>query len=154
MRNIYFENVVPHGRRSNHAYTLEVATQRVYDYAGEGYVHRLIQNKTDGKVVEVRGSGERVGGLSCNELPCMLMQSLARFDDPRRTIGEKWIVYNSYNFHRFDQDWGRPQPNPSELGRPQAGSSFQCGIFEFQTLAAGAAKVRTPYPLALGHHIC
>ncbi|CAB4407357.1 unnamed protein product [Rhizophagus irregularis] len=31
----------------------ELETQRVWDYAGDGYVHRLIQNKTDGKLVEL-----------------------------------------------------------------------------------------------------
>ena len=32
---------------------MELETQRVWDYAGDGYVHRLIQSKTDGKLVEV-----------------------------------------------------------------------------------------------------
>lgn len=36
-----------------HLYALELETQRVWDYAGDGYVHRLIQNKTDGKLVEL-----------------------------------------------------------------------------------------------------
>ena len=34
-------------------YALELETQRVWDYVGDGYVHRLIQSKTDGKLVEV-----------------------------------------------------------------------------------------------------
>ena len=28
---------------------MELETQRVWDYAGDNYVHRLIQNKVDGK---------------------------------------------------------------------------------------------------------
>ncbi|KAI9777624.1 MAG: hypothetical protein M1839_008678 [Geoglossum umbratile] len=32
---------------------MDVDTQRVWDYAGDGYVHRLIQNKSDGKLVEL-----------------------------------------------------------------------------------------------------
>ncbi len=36
-----------------HLYALELETQRVWDYAGDGYVHRLIQNKADGKLVEL-----------------------------------------------------------------------------------------------------
>jgi BRCA1-associated protein len=32
---------------------LQLETQRVWDYAGDGYVHRLIQNKADGKLVEL-----------------------------------------------------------------------------------------------------
>ena len=41
-----------HWRQSGHIFSLELDTQRVWDYGGDGYVHRLIQNKTDGKVVE------------------------------------------------------------------------------------------------------
>jgi len=32
---------------------MEVETQRVWDYASDGYVHRLIQNKADGKMIEL-----------------------------------------------------------------------------------------------------
>ena len=37
-------------------YALELETQRVWDYAGDGYVHRLIQNTIDGKLVELPGA--------------------------------------------------------------------------------------------------
>ncbi len=42
-----------HFRQTGHIYSLELDSQRVWDYGGDGYVHRLIQNKTDGKVVEL-----------------------------------------------------------------------------------------------------
>ena len=42
-----------HWRAGGHAYALELEAQRVWDYAADGYVHRLIQSKTDGKLVEV-----------------------------------------------------------------------------------------------------
>jgi BRCA1-associated protein len=42
-----------HWKDTNHCYALELETQRVWDYASDGYVHRLIQSKTDGKLVEV-----------------------------------------------------------------------------------------------------
>lgn len=32
---------------------MDIETQRVWDYVGDGYVHRLIQNKADGKLVEL-----------------------------------------------------------------------------------------------------
>mmetsp|Transcript_507 Transcript_507/g.1115 ORF Transcript_507/g.1115 Transcript_507/m.1115 type:complete len:635 (-) Transcript_507:1293-3197(-) len=38
-----------------HAYALDTETQHVYDFCGQGYVHRLVQNKEDGKLVEVNG---------------------------------------------------------------------------------------------------
>jgi len=36
-----------------HAYALDTETQHVWDFAGQGYVHRLIQNVDDGKIVEI-----------------------------------------------------------------------------------------------------
>lgn len=42
-----------HYDETGHLYSLELETQRVWDYAGDGYVHRLIQNKADGKLVEL-----------------------------------------------------------------------------------------------------
>lgn len=41
-----------HYLSTNHLYALELETQRVWDYGGDGYVHRLIQTKSDGKLVE------------------------------------------------------------------------------------------------------
>lgn len=40
-----------HFSDSTHLYALEIETQRVWDYAGDGYVHRLLRNREDGKLV-------------------------------------------------------------------------------------------------------
>jgi BRCA1-associated protein len=48
-----------HYERTTHLYALELETQRVWDYAGDGYVHRLIQNKADGKLVELPSASMR-----------------------------------------------------------------------------------------------
>eukprot|EP00879_Flechtneria_rotunda_P014888 GHRR01015555.1.p1 GENE.GHRR01015555.1~~GHRR01015555.1.p1 ORF type:complete len:723 (+),score=280.06 GHRR01015555.1:163-2331(+) len=42
-----------HWQESAHCYALELETQRVWDYAGDNYVHRLVQSKTDGKLLEL-----------------------------------------------------------------------------------------------------
>jgi len=42
-----------HFQQSHHPYSIEVETQRVWDYVGDGYVHRLICNNADGKLVEL-----------------------------------------------------------------------------------------------------
>ncbi|RCH92563.1 hypothetical protein CU098_000557, partial [Rhizopus stolonifer] len=42
-----------HYQQTDHLYALEIDTQRVWDYAGDNYVHRLIQNAVDGKLVEL-----------------------------------------------------------------------------------------------------
>ncbi|KAJ1910749.1 hypothetical protein IWQ60_010491 [Tieghemiomyces parasiticus] len=46
-----------HYDETGHLYALELETQRVWDYAREGYVHRLIQNTADGKLVELPDPG-------------------------------------------------------------------------------------------------
>lgn len=40
---------------TSHTFSLQVGTQRVWDYAGDNYVHRLVAGKEDGKLVEVEG---------------------------------------------------------------------------------------------------
>lgn len=42
-----------HWKESGHNYSLEIETQHVWDYAGDLWVHRLIQTKGDGKLVEL-----------------------------------------------------------------------------------------------------
>lgn len=36
-----------HYEATSHCYAMDISTQRVWDYAGDGYVHRLIQSKPD-----------------------------------------------------------------------------------------------------------
>ena len=48
-----FGHARQHYDETLHAYALDLETQHVWDFAGQGYVHRLLQNDTDGKLVEV-----------------------------------------------------------------------------------------------------
>lgn len=45
-----------HFVESGHIYSLELETSRVWDYIHDGYIHRLIQNRADGKLVELPSS--------------------------------------------------------------------------------------------------
>ncbi|KAK6056796.1 Zn-finger in ubiquitin-hydrolase [Cooperia oncophora] len=48
-----------HFELTSHTFCLQVGGQRVWDYAGDNYVHRLIQSDVEGKVVEYqRGDRE------------------------------------------------------------------------------------------------
>lgn len=47
-----------HYEATSHSYAMDIATQHVWDYAGDGYVHRLISTKADGK----GGGSESAGG--------------------------------------------------------------------------------------------
>ncbi|KAG1681856.1 BRCA1-associated protein [Nymphon striatum] len=41
-----------HFQGTQHTYSMQLNNNRVWDYAGDNYVHRLVQNKSDGKLVE------------------------------------------------------------------------------------------------------
>lgn len=45
-----------HFETTSHTFTLQLGGNLVWDYAGDNYVHRLIQSSTDGKMVEYQGS--------------------------------------------------------------------------------------------------
>uniref|UniRef100_A0A1A9WCD7 RING-type domain-containing protein n=1 Tax=Glossina brevipalpis TaxID=37001 RepID=A0A1A9WCD7_9MUSC len=40
-----------HYRATNHTFAMQLGTSSVWDYAGDNFVHRLFQNKTDGKLM-------------------------------------------------------------------------------------------------------
>ncbi|KJZ78447.1 hypothetical protein HIM_01838 [Hirsutella minnesotensis 3608] len=50
-----------HWKDTAHSFALELETQHVWDYAGDMWVHRLIRDKGDGKVVELPGRREHGG---------------------------------------------------------------------------------------------
>ncbi|KAE8541623.1 hypothetical protein D1P53_001792 [Cryptococcus gattii VGV] len=49
-----------HWEESGHVLAMELETQRVWDYKGDNYVHRLIQTKNDGKLVELPSASSLV----------------------------------------------------------------------------------------------
>eukprot|EP00850_Spirogloea_muscicola_P009482 SM000053S17439 [mRNA] locus=s53:368169:371669:- [translate_table: standard] len=57
-------HAIRHWKDSQHCYSLELDSQRVWDYVGDGYVHRLIQSKTDGKFVELPAPSGRNSALA------------------------------------------------------------------------------------------
>ncbi|KAH7416024.1 hypothetical protein KP509_14G071700 [Ceratopteris richardii] len=69
-------HAIRHWKESQHCYSLEVETQRVWDYAGDGYVHRLIQSKTDGKLVELNSPCQE-GDDECGRCECSYGSEMA-----------------------------------------------------------------------------
>ncbi|CAF0909803.1 unnamed protein product [Brachionus calyciflorus] len=49
-----------HFQLTNHNYSMLLGCNKVWDYAADNYVHRLIQNKTDGKLVQLDENGRAV----------------------------------------------------------------------------------------------
>ena len=51
-----------HWKATGHSYSMELESQRVWDYVGDNYVHRLIQSKAHGHLVEVESPGPGPSG--------------------------------------------------------------------------------------------
>ncbi|GMR37692.1 hypothetical protein PMAYCL1PPCAC_07887 [Pristionchus mayeri] len=69
-----------HFEETSHTFAQEVGGNRVWDYAGDNYVHRLVQAEQDGKLVAVeRGAGvendEKVEAVTL-EYTCLLTNQL------------------------------------------------------------------------------
>ena len=47
-----------HYQQTSHCFAMDLTTQRVWDYASDGYVHRIMQNKTDGKLMDLPSAVE------------------------------------------------------------------------------------------------
>ena len=64
-------HAIIHWKETQHCYSLELETQRVWDYVGDNYVHRLIQSKTDGKLVELNAhcshANDGCGSCECTD---------------------------------------------------------------------------------------
>ncbi|KAL9047236.1 MAG: hypothetical protein Q9214_000133 [Letrouitia sp. 1 TL-2023] len=57
-----------HYQQTSHCFAMDLMTQRVWDYATDGYVHRIMQDKKDGKLVEMPASAteDHVGAQDGN----------------------------------------------------------------------------------------
>ncbi|EGV66423.1 hypothetical protein CANTEDRAFT_100543 [Yamadazyma tenuis ATCC 10573] len=51
------QHSLKHFVNTGHCFAMEMSTSRVWDYAGDNYVHRLITNQSDGKLVELPEKG-------------------------------------------------------------------------------------------------
>lgn len=47
------QHSIKHFVETGHCFAMEISTSRVWDYAGDKYVHRLVASETDGKIVEL-----------------------------------------------------------------------------------------------------
>lgn len=103
-------HALSHFKQSSHAYFVELLTNRVWDYAGGGYVYRLLQNKTDGKLVEMpnptANSAERsqIPAISDAEERALRLQKLASFREEYERLLSKELVKQSEYFDRKKQE--------------------------------------------------
>lgn len=57
------QHSLKHFVATGHCFAMEVNTSRVWDYAGDNYVHRLVANEADGKLVELPEKASSSTGL-------------------------------------------------------------------------------------------
>ncbi|PKA57547.1 RING-H2 finger protein ATL54 [Apostasia shenzhenica] len=84
-------HAIRHWKETQHCYSLELETQRVWDYVGDNYVHRLIQSKTDGKLVEFNFHCSHADD-TCGTCDCIADcgSSEALFNSKVKTIVEEY----------------------------------------------------------------
>ncbi|QLI68275.1 RING finger protein ETP1 [Metarhizium brunneum] len=61
IKPMYSGHAKDHWKDTAHSFALELETQHVWDYAGDLWVHRLIRDKGDGKVVELPNRSNQSG---------------------------------------------------------------------------------------------
>ncbi|TKA74170.1 hypothetical protein B0A55_06586 [Friedmanniomyces simplex] len=70
-----------HYEATSHCYAMDISTQHVWDYAGDGYVHRLIQSKPDAKLIDLpswtRHENEAFRAEGGDSVPREKMESMA-----------------------------------------------------------------------------
>ncbi|KAJ2943018.1 hypothetical protein O0L34_g15211 [Tuta absoluta] len=84
-----------HFLQSNHTYALQLGSNRVWDYAGDNFVHRLVQNKADGKLVAAEGGAapadEACGGDKMDSAQLEFTYILTHQLDAQRRFYEERI---------------------------------------------------------------
>lgn len=99
-----------HFRTTNHTYALQLGSNRVWDYAGDNFVHRLLQSKSDGKLVATEdrsGNGdEKIDSMQL-EFTYMLTSQLdaqRRFYEDRLLRLENVIEKDNKSFKQKIDD--------------------------------------------------
>ncbi|XP_002964385.2 BRCA1-associated protein isoform X2 [Selaginella moellendorffii] len=60
-------HAIRHWKETRHCCSLELESQRVWDYVGDNYVHRFILSKTDGNLMELMApSSDECSGCECS----------------------------------------------------------------------------------------
>jgi len=82
-----------HFEGTNHTYAMQLSNGRVWDYVGDNYVHRLIQNKEDGKLVEMDERGQRASDEKMDSLNLEYTYLLtSQLESQRRYFEEKMLA--------------------------------------------------------------
>ncbi|XP_046805821.1 BRCA1-associated protein [Lucilia cuprina] len=86
-----------HYRATNHTFAMQLGTSSVWDYAGDNFVHRLFQNKTDGKLVATQAPNDE-GEEKIDSMQLEFTYLLTSQLDTQRKYYEE-------RMERLEQEW-------------------------------------------------
>ncbi|CAJ0606797.1 unnamed protein product [Cylicocyclus nassatus] len=133
-----------HFELTSHTFCLQVGGQRVWDYAGDNYVHRLIQSDTEGKVVEYqRGDAQaeseekkdKLEGIKL-EYTCLLTSQL----ESQRMFFEARLADMERAMNNMEK---MAQAQIDDLETKLSQSSAECKSLKQQLQEVNAAKHAT-----------
>ncbi|XP_030374054.1 BRCA1-associated protein [Scaptodrosophila lebanonensis] len=124
-----------HYRATNHNFAMQLGTSSVWDYAGDNFVHRLFQNKTDGKLVasqnEKDDNEEKIDSMQM-EFTYLLTSQL----DTQRKYYEERMA-------RLEQEWQCLKADANES---------KSEVSEMQQLQQAIQKEKQNLERKLAHH--
>ncbi|TSM28100.1 BRCA1-associated protein [Bagarius yarrelli] len=82
-----------HFEETQHTYAMQLTNQRVWDYAGDNYVHRLVASKTDGKMVQYECEGDSCQDEKIDSLQLEYSYLLTSQLESQRIYWENKIVH-------------------------------------------------------------
>ncbi|MBN3272555.1 BRAP protein, partial [Polyodon spathula] len=82
-----------HFEETQHTYAMQLTNHRVWDYAGDNYVHRLVASKTDGKIVQYECEGDSCQDEKIDALQLEYSYLLTSQLESQRIYWENKIVH-------------------------------------------------------------
>ncbi|KAM9735018.1 BRCA1-associated protein [Menidia menidia] len=82
-----------HFEETQHTYAMQLTNHRVWDYAGDNYVHRLVASKTDGKMVQFECEGDTCHAEKIDALQLEYSYLLTSQLESQRIYWENKIVH-------------------------------------------------------------
>lgn len=96
---------------TQHCYSMQLENNRVWDYVGDNFVHRLLQNKADGKLVEGHMPGKEETDEKMDSLQLEFTYSLtAQLDSQRKYFEDlmgRFELQNVENFNKMKNELDR-----------------------------------------------
>ncbi|KAL8591582.1 hypothetical protein ACOMHN_055549 [Nucella lapillus] len=93
-----------HFQETNHTYAMQLGSNRVWDYVGDNWVHRLAQNKSDGKLVELDEGGNAIQEEKLDSITLEYTYLLTTQLESQRRYFEEKIVEETKEANRRVDD--------------------------------------------------